>query len=190
MCFPPPTLVPPVLSMFLAEHVKGQLRLLILMAPCWKEAPWLPTVFNMLRDIPQQCLIVKDLIMDILVGHVIKGLPYLHLTLWLLRDVCLCTQGFSSSVCQVVAGATWASMSKVYQQCWKEWVGWCGREGVPINAISAPKLFRVGQAWHRVGINHSAISAFWEPYHLHKASNQHVISKLMHHFYLEHLPFS
>ena len=32
--FPPPTLFPLVLSRFLAEHVKGQLRLLILVAPC------------------------------------------------------------------------------------------------------------------------------------------------------------
>ena len=37
----------------------------------------------------------------------------------------LCRQGFSLSVCQVVAGATGTSMSKVYQQCWKEWEGWC-----------------------------------------------------------------
>ena len=40
------------LSKFLAEHVKGQLRCLILVAPCWMEAPWLPTVLNMLADIP------------------------------------------------------------------------------------------------------------------------------------------
>ena len=33
--FPPPALFPLVLSMFLAEHVKGQLRWLILVAPCW-----------------------------------------------------------------------------------------------------------------------------------------------------------
>ena len=51
--FPPPALVPLVLSMFLAEHVKDQLRCLILMVPCWLEAPWLPTVLNMLEDIPQ-----------------------------------------------------------------------------------------------------------------------------------------
>ena len=31
-------------------------------------------------------------------------------------------------------------MSKVYQQCWKEWAGWCAQQGVPNNAISAPKL--------------------------------------------------
>ena len=37
--FPPPTLVLLVLSKFLAEHVKGQLRYLILVAPCWMEAP-------------------------------------------------------------------------------------------------------------------------------------------------------
>ena len=37
--FPYPTLV---LSQFLAEHVTGQFRLVILVAPCWMEAPWLP----------------------------------------------------------------------------------------------------------------------------------------------------
>ena len=37
--FPPLALVPLVLSKFLAEHVNGQLRHLILVAPCWMEAP-------------------------------------------------------------------------------------------------------------------------------------------------------
>ena len=48
----PPALVPLVLSKFLTEHVKGQLRHLILVAPCWLEAPWPPAVLNMLADIP------------------------------------------------------------------------------------------------------------------------------------------
>ena len=52
----------------------------------------------------------------------------------------LCQQGFSSSVCQVVAGATRTSTSWVYQQCWREWAGWCAQQGLPNNAISAPKL--------------------------------------------------
>ena len=137
--FPPPTLVPIVLSKFLAEHVKGQLRCLISVAPCWIKAPLLLTILNMLVDIPQQCPIIKDLILDVLVGHVLKGLSYLHLTLWLLTDV-LHRQGFCSSVSQAVVGATWVSTSKVYQQCWKEWAGWCAQQGLPINAISAPKL--------------------------------------------------
>ena len=61
-------------------------------------------------------------------------------------------QGFSSSVCQTVAGETLASTPKIYQQCWKEWGGWCAWEGLPINDVSAPKLanfllhlFQVGQ---------------------------------------------
>ena len=91
--FPPPTLVPLVLSRFLAEHVKGQLRLLILGAPCWMEAPWLPRVLDMLADIPQQCPFIKDLIVDVSVGHVLKDLPYLHLTLWLLSNVCYTDRG-------------------------------------------------------------------------------------------------
>ena len=37
-------------------------------------------------------------------------------------------------------GATQVSTSKVYQQCWKAWEGWCAQEGVPKNAITTPKL--------------------------------------------------
>ena len=91
--FTPPALVPLVLAKFLAEHVNGQLSHLILVAPCWMEAPWLPTVLNMLSDIPWQCCIVKDLIVDVLVGQVLKGLQYLHLTLWLLGIVCYTDRG-------------------------------------------------------------------------------------------------
>ena len=44
----------------------------------------------------------------------------------------LSRQRFSSSVCQVVVGATQMPMSKAYQQCWKEWVGWCAQQGLPL----------------------------------------------------------
>ena len=57
------------------------------------EAPWLPTVLNMLADIPQQCPIIKDLVVDVLVGQALKDLPYLHLTLWLLNNVCYIYRG-------------------------------------------------------------------------------------------------
>ena len=93
-----------------------------------------------------------------------------------------------------MVGTTQVSTSKVYQQCWKEWAGWCAQLGVPNNAISAPKLanflvhlFQIGLAWHTIGIYPSAISTFLDPHHLHKASNHPVISKLMHNFYLQHL---
>ena len=91
--FPPPALVPLVLSKFLAEHDNGQLRHLLLVALCWMEAPWLPTVLSMLADIPRQCPIVKDLIVDVSVGQALKGLQYLYLTLWLLSDVCYANKG-------------------------------------------------------------------------------------------------
>ena len=86
--FPPLALVPLVLSKFLAEHVNGQLRHLLLVAPCWMEAPWLPTVLNMLVDVPQWCLLLKNLVVDVSVGQALKDLQYQHLTLWLLSDVC------------------------------------------------------------------------------------------------------
>ena len=86
--FPLPALVPLVLSKFLAEYVKVQLRQLILVALFWMDTSWLLTVLNILADIPQQSPIIKDLVMDVLVCQALKGLPYLHLTLWLLSDVC------------------------------------------------------------------------------------------------------
>ena len=57
------------------------------------EAPWLPTVLSMLADVPWWCPIIKDLIVDVSVGQVLKGLQYLHLTLWLLNDVCYANKG-------------------------------------------------------------------------------------------------
>ena len=61
--------------------------------------------------------------------------------------------------------------------------------------MSAPKIadflvhsFRVGLAWQKIGIYFTAISAFLEPHHFHRASNHPVISKLMHHFYLQYPP--
>ena len=148
--FPSPALVPLVLSNFMAEYVTGQFRLLILVVLCWMEAPWLPTILNMLADVPRHCPVVKDIIMDLQ---------------W-------STSNFG-----------------------KQWAGWCVQEGVPNNAISAPKwtdfledLFRVGLAWCTVCIYHSAISAFLETHHHHKASNHPIISKWMHHFYLQCLP--
>ena len=73
--FPPPALVPLVLPKFLVQHVTGQFRILILVAPCRMEVPWLPTVLNILKDICHQCPIINDLTMDVSVDWVFKGLP-------------------------------------------------------------------------------------------------------------------
>ena len=57
-----------------------------------------PTVLNKLADVPHQCHVVKDLIMDVSVSKVLKGLLLLHFTLWLLRDVCFTGNGFLSTL--------------------------------------------------------------------------------------------
>ena len=72
--FPPPALVPLVLSMYLAEHVTGQFILLSLVVPCSMEIPWLPTVLNILEDMPHRFPIIKDVIKNCWVGPVLKGL--------------------------------------------------------------------------------------------------------------------
>ena len=73
-----PGLVPLVLCTYVAEHVTGQFRLLILVEPCWMEGSWLLTVVNMLKDIPYFCPIIRN-VQNVSVGR--RVLSLLHLTL-------------------------------------------------------------------------------------------------------------
>ena len=145
-------------------------------------------------DISYQCHILRDLLRNLSLGQVFKGLPSLHFALWLLKDA-LYSKGYSFLVCQEIEGAAQAYTTKVYQNCWKEWTAWCAQETVPNSIISAPKvadflhyLFRVGLAWHTSSINNNTFSAFVEQHH-YSASNHPIISKLMHQFYLQHPPW-
>ena len=122
--FHPPALVPLVLSKFLAEHVNGQLRHLLLVAPCWIEAPWLPTVLNMLVDVPWWCPLLKRSHCGCFGRPVTQGSAISAFNPLAAQCHVLCRQGFSSSVCQAMVGAIQMSMSRVYQQCWKEWARW------------------------------------------------------------------
>ena len=126
--FPPPALVPLVLSKFLAQVVKGELRHLILVAPCWMEAPWFPTVLNMLADILWQCPHHKRSCHGCFGRPGAQGSAVSAFNPLAAQQCVLCRQGLSSSFCQVVVGATWVSTSKVYKQCWKEWAGWCAQQ--------------------------------------------------------------
>ena len=111
-------------------------------------------------------------------------------------QICAVQKGFSSSVCQAVVAATrhlqQPSLPAVLERmdrmvCSRECTKQC-HIGPYINCFLVG-LSRVGLPWHTVGNYHSAISAFLEPYHHHKASNHPFISKLMHHFYLQHPPY-
>ena len=73
---------------------QSQFGLLILVAPCWMEAFSLSRVLNMLENMPHEYSSVKHLIRDVSVGQVFKGLPSLHLTIWLLRDMCCTDSGY------------------------------------------------------------------------------------------------
>ena len=103
-----------MLAIFLAEDVTIQFRLLFVAAPCWMEVPWLATVLNMLEDVPHQCHIVKDLVTDISVGSMPKGVPLLYVTLCLLSNVCCIDKGSIPQSYQAVVRVTQGSPTKVY----------------------------------------------------------------------------
>ena len=73
-----------------------------------------PTVLNMFVDILHWCPIVQNIVMDVLVDWVLKGLPSQHYP-WLLRCMCCADRGYFFSH-QAVAGATHVSM-RSYEQC-------------------------------------------------------------------------
>ena len=136
------------------------------------EAPWLPTVLNILEDIPCQCPMVKHLIRDVLVDKVPQGLSSLHLTFG-----CSKTHLFETRVLFLSLssgnGLTQKCITDVYQHC--------TQVGVQNIAISASKLancsalFRIGLAWCTTGIYCSS-------------SKHPNIFELMHHFYVMGYP--
>ena len=75
-------------------------------------------------------------------------------------------QGISFPICQALTGVIQASTTKVHQQCWKEWAGWCSWDVVPNLAILAPKTAFFAsfiQGWtglHTIGVYNSVILAF------------------------------
>ena len=135
---------------------------------CWMEAPWLPTVLNMLADV-HQCLILKDLVMDNFIRLGAQGSAITVFNPLAAQRCVLCGQVFSSTVCHAWVGMTQAFVWNGNLQWWKEWTGWCAWEGVLNNGISSPKLsyllihlFRVGLACCTICIYFSGISAFWD----------------------------
>ena len=114
--FPPPALVTLFLSKFQTEHVTGQFKCLILVAPCWKEVPWPPTVLNMLEDIPHWCPIVKSLVMDDLVGWFAERSTIVAFNPLAAQTCVWCRQGFPSSVWQVVT-VVYLALPKITLMC-------------------------------------------------------------------------
>ena len=84
-----------------------------------------PHSSQLLADVPWQCPIIKDLIMDVLVGQVLKGLPYLHLTLWQLSDVCYADKGSLLPSVRL----WWGQLKHLHQRCTSS-VGRNGKVGV------------------------------------------------------------
>ena len=78
-----------------------------------------------MEDIPCQCHIIKDLVMGVSVSWVLKGLQSLHLTFWLLRDVCCTDKG---AVPQ--SGRLWYAQLKCVQQKFTSSAGKNGLVGV------------------------------------------------------------
>ena len=84
----PSTLVPLVLSKFLAGQIEEAVH------TSHSSCTLLDGVFftfhcsQHVEDVPHWCPIIKGLVRDVLVGQMLKGLPSLQLTLWLLREMC------------------------------------------------------------------------------------------------------
>ena len=128
--FPPPVLVPLVMSSFLAECVKGHITQTFDSDGTMWDGGSLASHSS--QHVGRHSLALS---------HYKRpccrcfGRPYAHGSAIsafnpLAAQRCvLQRQGFSSSVCRAVLMAMQASTMKVYQQCWKEWAPRCAQEG-------------------------------------------------------------
>ena len=101
MCYVLPPVFALVLSKFLAEHVTGKFRHL-LGSPCWMEAPYSSQHVGRHSSLLSFC---TKSCQEWASGLSAQWSVITVLTL-LMQRCLLCRQGFSSSVCQVVAGVT------------------------------------------------------------------------------------
>ena len=75
--FPPPSLVPTVLSRLAESQCK-----MLLIAPCWCDTYWLPIILSHLYAPPRRLRWRKDLVIAVQSGQPLKQLHSLRLTLW------------------------------------------------------------------------------------------------------------
>ena len=98
---------------------------------------WLPNVLNISEDVLCHCQFI-DFFRNASVNKVLKGLPLLHLTFWLLSGMC-CREGFSSSVSGGVGN--FSVYNKGLLAMLKRMDSFmCLRGCIAKNAISTPKL--------------------------------------------------
>ena len=159
--FPPVALVPIILSTFLAEHVTGQLRLCILVASCWMEASWLPTVLNMLVDITHCCPVIQNLVMFQWTRCTRSAIGTLPLQ-WL-RDVFCVDRGSHPQSVRQWQGQLdnlWQNVPAMLEGvgqlvCWR----WCSKQCLFASKLAdlLVYLFMVWLAWHTIRSYHSTI---------------------------------
>ena len=79
--FPPPTLVPTVVN-----KLRGSTSRMLLIAPCWSDAPWLPTLLELTHDAPRRLRPSQDLLINVSTGFPVSNLQSLRptCTVWAL----------------------------------------------------------------------------------------------------------
>ena len=75
--FPPPTLVPTV-----ANKLRGSKTRMLLLAPCWCDAPWMPVLTELLFDAPRRIPVSPRLLICTATNYPVGNVEALRLTVW------------------------------------------------------------------------------------------------------------
>ena len=75
--FPPPTLVPTV-----ANKLRGSKTRMLLVAPCWCDAPWMPVLTELLFDTPRRIPVSPRLLINTSTNYPVGNVEALRLTVW------------------------------------------------------------------------------------------------------------
>ena len=131
---------------------------------------------------------VKNPASNVLVNHVIMGLPPMHLTFWLLRNFYWTDKG---SVPHSVNRGILYDCSKSLAAMFGS-MGLAGVfKGFTIHCHFCPRISWyfasfLGLGWLCIKLPYVSYFSFLELHCFHKSRGHAIISRLMHHFYLQH----
>lgn len=152
------------------NKLRGLTTQMLLIAPCWNDAPRLPLLLELLYDIPRKIKGSPGLLINLTTEFPMKDLDSLRLTVRL-----FCCKGPGDEVEPAIFDLlqnTWRPGTRCqYQSVWKSWHEWCISKCLDPTTISVEKLseylhdlFQNGLAWRSVCAYRSGVSRLLEPH--------------------------
>ena len=181
----------------LHQKYRQSRRKLLLMAPFWPDAHWLPVVWSLLYRGPGGSDSVSP---SSSTGRPVSPFCPSTASGWRLASfkAILTGTGVSEEVAEFLFSSRRGSTAVQYRSVWRSWLSWCQDHGLDPASVSLNTmleylyyLFSVKDlAWSTIGVHRSAISSLLQPLHSHSVGEHPLVSRFMRALFLRTPPSS